>query len=46
MGITESQFYGNIASYWGQFAFPPYDLAGLTTAIETSIIMPRMRRRR
>ncbi len=25
-----SQFYSNISSYWQQYAFPPYDLAGLT----------------
>jgi len=42
MGITDVQFYGNIGTYWSQFAFPPYDLAGLTTAIETSIIKPRI----
>ncbi|MES1204759.1 MAG: DUF2330 domain-containing protein [Pseudomonadota bacterium] len=42
MGITESQFYGNLATYWAQFAFPGYDLAGLTQAISTSIIKPRM----
>ncbi len=41
MGVTESQFYGNLSLYWAQFAFPPYDLAGLTTAISTSIIKPR-----
>jgi MYXO-CTERM domain-containing protein len=42
MGVTESQFYGNISTYWNQYAFPAYDLAGLTSAIETSIITPRM----
>lgn len=42
MGVTESQFYGNVATYWGQFAFPPYDLPGLTTAISATIIKPRM----
>jgi MYXO-CTERM domain-containing protein len=43
MGITESMFYGNLATYWAQYAFPPYDLPGLTAAIETSIIEPRMK---
>jgi uncharacterized protein DUF2330 len=42
MGVTESQFYQNISVYWNQFAFPPYDLLGLTNEIETSIVTPRM----
>ena len=42
MGITDAMFYSNISFYWNSFAFPPYDLAGLTTAIETSIIKPRV----
>jgi MYXO-CTERM domain-containing protein len=42
MGVTEAMFYGNIGFYWTNFAFPPFDLAGLTTAIETSIIKPRV----
>jgi MYXO-CTERM domain-containing protein len=42
MGVTESQFYGNLSMYWSQFAFPAFDLGGLTTAIETSIIKPRV----
>jgi MYXO-CTERM domain-containing protein len=41
MGVTESMFYGNISFYWNQFAFPPFDLPGLTTAIENSIVIPR-----
>ena len=41
MDITESQFYGNLGVYWGQFAFPPFDLPGLTSAISTSIVAPR-----
>jgi MYXO-CTERM domain-containing protein len=40
--ITPAQFYGNISCYWNQYAFPPYDLAGLTDAISTSIVTPRM----
>jgi len=42
MGVTDSQFYGNLGLYWGQFAFPPFDLAGLTDAISTSIVTPRV----
>jgi hypothetical protein len=42
MGITDAQFYGNLSFYWNQFQFPPYDLAGLTDAIDTSIVKPRM----
>ena len=42
MGVTDSQFYGNISFYWSQYAFPPYDLAGLTDAISTSIVTPRI----
>jgi MYXO-CTERM domain-containing protein len=42
MGVTDVQFYGNIAMYWSQFAFPPFDLPGLTAAISTSIVTPRM----
>ena len=41
MNVTESQFYGNLQFYWGQFAFPAYDLPGLTMAIDTTIIKPR-----
>jgi len=41
MGVTSSQFYGNLSTYWQQFAFPPYDLAGLTDAIDSSIVTPR-----
>jgi hypothetical protein len=43
MNITEAQFYGNIQSYWNTFAFPKYDLAGLTMAISDSIVTPRMK---
>jgi len=42
MGITDSQFYGNLAVYWGQFVFPTFDLAGLTDAISTKIVKPRI----
>jgi MYXO-CTERM domain-containing protein len=42
MNVTDSQFYGNLQFYWNQFAFPPYDLAGLTDAIDMSIVMPRL----
>ena len=42
MGVTSSTFYGNISCYWQQYAFPPYDLAGLTQAISDSIVTPRI----
>ena len=42
MGITDSAFYGNLQSYWVQYAFPAYDLPGLTTAIMAKIIQPRI----
>jgi MYXO-CTERM domain-containing protein len=42
MGVTDSTFYGNITFYWNQYAFPPYDLAGLTDAISASIVTPRI----
>jgi MYXO-CTERM domain-containing protein len=42
MGVSDSSFYQNIGIYWMQYAFPPYDLVGLTDAINTSIVMPRM----
>jgi hypothetical protein len=41
LGITDSQFYSNIATYWAQYAFPPYDLATLTDQIDVNIIQPR-----
>jgi MYXO-CTERM domain-containing protein len=41
MNTTPAQFYGNLQNYWSQFAFPAFDLAGLTAAISTSIVMPR-----
>jgi hypothetical protein len=40
-GITDSQFYSNISTYWQQYAFPAYDLATLTDQIDTNIIQPR-----
>jgi hypothetical protein len=42
MNVTPNQFYGNLQFYWAQFAFPPFDLAGLTDAISTSIVKPRL----
>jgi MYXO-CTERM domain-containing protein len=42
MNVSPAQFYGNISMYWNQFAFPAFDLAGLTDAISTSIVTPRM----
>jgi MYXO-CTERM domain-containing protein len=42
MNIPPAQFYGNLSTYWNQYAFPPYDLAGLTNAISMSIVTPRM----
>jgi MYXO-CTERM domain-containing protein len=42
MNVSESTFYGNLATYWNQFAFPAYDLAALTDAISTSIVTPRL----
>jgi MYXO-CTERM domain-containing protein len=42
MNITPAQFYGNLSTYWNQYAFPPFDLAGLTDAISMSIVTPRM----
>jgi MYXO-CTERM domain-containing protein len=41
-GVTPSQFYGNISCYWNNYAFPAYDLAGLTQAISDSIVTPRI----
>jgi hypothetical protein len=40
-GVTESQFYANLAQYWTQFAFPPFDLAALTADVQAKIIDPR-----
>lgn len=40
MGITDAQFYGNISSYWAQYAFPTFDLATLTSKIATTVIAP------
>jgi len=42
MGVTASQFYNNISSYWQQYAFPPFDLPGLTKAISQKIVQPRI----
>jgi hypothetical protein len=41
MGITPAQFYNNIASYWFQYVFPPFDLATLTDQVSALIIEPR-----
>jgi len=41
MGVTESQFYGNLSFYWTQYQFPQSDLAGLTAEISSKIIEPR-----
>ena len=41
MGITDAQFYGNLSFYYAQYAFPPFDLATLTTQISAKIIEPR-----
>jgi uncharacterized membrane protein YgcG len=41
MGITDAQFYGSLSTYWAQYAFPAYDLAGLTADITAKIIQPR-----
>jgi MYXO-CTERM domain-containing protein len=40
MGVTDAQFYGNISTYWAQYAFPPFDLATLTAKITTNVIAP------
>jgi hypothetical protein len=42
MNVTDVQFYGQIQMYWNTFAFPPFDLEGLTDAIATSIVKPRL----
>jgi len=42
MGVTASQFYNNISSYWQTYAFPPFDLPGLTKAISQKIVQPRI----
>ena len=42
MNVTPVQFYGNIQMYWNTFAFPMFDLAGLTADISKSIVTPRM----
>jgi len=41
MGLSDAQFYGNLSLYWSQFAFPPFDLAALTTEVTNKIIEPR-----
>jgi len=40
-GITPRTFYGNLATYWVQFAFPQFDLAALTDAVVSDIVEPR-----
>jgi len=40
MGLSDAQFYGNIASYWSQYKFPAFDLMALTAAIESKVIAP------
>jgi MYXO-CTERM domain-containing protein len=42
MNVTPSQFYSNLQFYWNMYMFAPVDLAGLTDAISTSIVTPRM----
>jgi uncharacterized membrane protein YgcG len=42
MGVTPSQFYGNLSLYWSQYAFPTFDLSGLTDAVTAKIIQPRI----
>jgi MYXO-CTERM domain-containing protein len=42
MNITPSQFYQNLQFYWNMYTFPAFDLVGLTDAISTSIVTPRM----
>jgi hypothetical protein len=42
MGVTPSQFYNNISFYWQTYAFPPFDLPGLTKAISQKIVQPRI----
>ncbi len=42
MGVTDVQFYGNLSMYWGQFAFPPFNLAAITDGISKSVVAPRM----
>jgi hypothetical protein len=40
MGLSDAQFYGNIASYWSQYKFPAFDLKALTAAIKAQVIAP------
>jgi len=40
MGLSDAQFYGNIASYWSQYKFPAFDLKALTAAIKSTVIEP------
>ncbi|MES1172186.1 MAG: DUF2330 domain-containing protein [Bacteroidota bacterium] len=41
MGITDSQFYANLAMYWAQYSFPAFDLGALTDEISSVVIEPR-----
>jgi MYXO-CTERM domain-containing protein len=41
MGISDSAFYGNLAFYWAQYTFPPFNLQMLTADIVSTIIEPR-----
>jgi MYXO-CTERM domain-containing protein len=42
MGVTESQFYNNNATYWAQYqsAFAPFDAAALTVGVQDRIVTP------
>jgi hypothetical protein len=40
-GIPPATFYANIAIYWSQYTFPPFDLATLTDQVVANIIEPR-----
>jgi MYXO-CTERM domain-containing protein len=42
LNVTSSQFYGNLNFYYTQYAFPPFDLATLTTEIDKAIVTPRI----
>ena len=42
MGVTDVAVLREHQLLLEQYAFPPYDLAGLTDAISTSIVTPRM----
>ena len=42
MGITESQFYNNNATYWAQYqsSFAPFDPVAITAEVQTKIVDP------